>query len=1104
MTRSIARVAALVCALLLASAAAQAQDQTVPPAPLASLTASGPVVASTDGQVIENLLITADGAVAVDFAGRANVTLRNCYIRHANLGARIHGCLNPRVDHCAFVRTRVPARGTGSNEANGVSLQGGRGTMVVSNCEMWSASSGVYLQDNAPGAHVHHINGFNMMGPMPRGQLVQANNCPDVIIEDFYNFNDLDASWVEDNVNLYDSNNAIVRRGCVDGNNSDSGVGVIFDGSHNQIQGGLIEDVDAIHQGNGAFSNANAVNTTMNRVRTRDGHNYGVGGRARGGSNGLSFHNWSGSSGGRLVGVYFNPANIDNVLWDGDTMASHSITMQDFTPRGRIVLTGMPYADGSLPPAGSGSGSILREWWSGIGGEAVSLIPLASAPSGSAQSPSFEAPTDWAEQYGTRMRGWLHPPVSGSYTFWIAGDDTCELWLSGSDSPSGRSRIASVPGWTPSRAWGNYVEQRSQAITLQAGQRYYIEALHKEGGGGDNLAVAWQGPGFSQQVIGGAWLSPFIPPPPNSAPTISAIADQVTAQGTALTGIAFTVGDAQTAAGSLTLVGASSNPALVPTSGIAFAGSGANRTVSITPASGASGSATITITVSDGSLTASEPFVVTVTPAPVPGGSGTILREWWTGVAGTTVAQIPVASAPTGTSQPTAFEAPVNWADSYGTRMRGYLHAPATGSYTFWIAGDDNCELWLSSSANAAGKARIASVPYWTNPREWNKYPQQKSIVIALQAGQKYYIEALQKEAGGGDSLAVAWQGPGIAQQVIGGQHLSPFVPPPTALGSGTILREWWSGVGGESVAQIPVASAPTGTSHPTSFEAPADWADQYGTRMRGFVHAPTTGTYTFWVSGDDNCELWLSASDNAVAKVRIAYVPGWTAARDWDYYPEQRSAAITLQAGAKYAIEALQKEGGGGDSLAVAWSGPGIARSVIAGAYLSPATIVTTPTFYRAINLNGPALTIDGKAWEGKTAANSSVTGAPFEDQSVTLSPATDAARATMIRASVWGSNGGVHVHMTAVPSGTYDVYLYVWEDLVSRTYSIAVEGTPAQTGYQSGAAGTWKRLGPWRRTISDGAIDVTTSGADDANLSGLEVWSVPAGSPALPIGNG
>ena len=35
--------------------------------------------------------------------------------------------------------------------------------------------------------------------------------------------------------------------------------------------------------------------------------------------------------------------------------------------------------------------------------------------------------------------------------------------------------------------------------------------LHKEGSGGDNVAVAWQGPGITQQVIAGNYLSPFVP-----------------------------------------------------------------------------------------------------------------------------------------------------------------------------------------------------------------------------------------------------------------------------------------------------------------------------------------------------------------------------------------------------------------------------------------------------------------------------------------------------------------------------------------------------------------------------------------------------------------
>ena len=65
----------------------------------------------------------------------------------------------------------------------------------------------------------------------------------------------------------------------------------------------------------------------------------------------------------------------------------------------------------------------------------------------------------------------------------------------------------------------------------------------------------------------------------------------------------------------------------------------------------------------------------------------------------------------------------------------------------------------------------------WTNSREWTKYASQRSATINLTAGQKYYIEVLHKEATGGDNFAVSWQGPGIAQAVVGGNFLSPFVP---------------------------------------------------------------------------------------------------------------------------------------------------------------------------------------------------------------------------------------------------------------------------------------------------------------------------------------
>ena len=102
----------------------------------------------------------------------------------------------------------------------------------------------------------------------------------------------------------------------------------------------------------------------------------------------------------------------------------------------------------------------------------------------------------------------------------------------------------------------------------------------------------------------------------NTAPTISDIAAQSISADSNTGAIAFTIGDAQTVESSLTLSGSSSNTTLVPNASIVFGGSGASRTVTVTPASSQSGTATITVTVSDGSLTASDTFVLTVVNAP--------------------------------------------------------------------------------------------------------------------------------------------------------------------------------------------------------------------------------------------------------------------------------------------------------------------------------------------------------------------------------------------------------------------------------------------------------------------------------------------------------
>lgn len=99
-------------------------------------------------------------------------------------------------------------------------------------------------------------------------------------------------------------------------------------------------------------------------------------------------------------------------------------------------------------------------------------------------------------------------------------------------------------------------------------------------------------------------------------PTISAIADQTLPLNSGTAAIPFTLGDLNSAATSLQISVASSNTQLVPLSSIVIGGSGANRTVTVTPALMQTGAAILTLTVSDGTLTSTETFLVTVDELP--------------------------------------------------------------------------------------------------------------------------------------------------------------------------------------------------------------------------------------------------------------------------------------------------------------------------------------------------------------------------------------------------------------------------------------------------------------------------------------------------------
>ena len=148
--------------------------------------------------------------------------------------------------------------------------------------------------------------------------------------------------------------------------------------------------------------------------------------------------------------------------------------------------------------------SLNYEVYSGIGG--VLISDLRNSPN-FPDNPDItdtvaisEIPVDRFDNYGARLSGYFTPDETGLYDFYMSSDDAGELHLSTDADPANAVLIANEPVWNPSRQYSGTdrrnaaaPENRSttlfpEGIPLLAGQSYYVEALMKEGGGGDNLS----------------------------------------------------------------------------------------------------------------------------------------------------------------------------------------------------------------------------------------------------------------------------------------------------------------------------------------------------------------------------------------------------------------------------------------------------------------------------------------------------------------------------------------------------------------------------------------------------------------------------------------
>jgi hypothetical protein len=179
-----------------------------------------------------------------------------------------------------------------------------------------------------------------------------------------------------------------------------------------------------------------------------------------------------------------------------------------FLAIGRFASASLLLLVSCAPPADD-RGRVLWEYWVGIGGNAIGDLTnhpdYPDHPSGRRLLNRLETPREFENDYGARLRGFLHPPVTGEYRFRLSSGGDAELWLGENDRPGDKTRLAVVTAGRTGRR-----QSRSEGIELEAGKRYYVELLHKESGRGDYLRVDWWLPGLTEpRVVTGASLSPL-------------------------------------------------------------------------------------------------------------------------------------------------------------------------------------------------------------------------------------------------------------------------------------------------------------------------------------------------------------------------------------------------------------------------------------------------------------------------------------------------------------------------------------------------------------------------------------------------------------------
>jgi hypothetical protein len=438
-------------------------------------------------------------------------------------------------------------------------------------------------------------------------------------------------------------------------------------------------------------------------------------------------------------------------------------------------------------------GYLKFEYFGNISGTAVSGLTAdprytANTPDVVLYAPSANSRTILGgndhENYGARLSGFIIPEQTGDYDFFISSDDASQLWLSTDATTANLQKIAEETGCCNAFQEPGAAQTTAATVHLLAGQKYAIQALLKEGGGGDFVQIAWRNSGVDGTAaadlrpIPGRVLAASVPsagsvtitsqPQSTSVPAGSPAFFSVGYNVTWPTQVGTPVGGMNTNAISIQWyrdgVPIESQGATGPTFAIpqvAATDAGAKFTAKIF----VPGLATPVTT---------DPATLSISTTPLTPTPGSLMLEFYGDVGTATLPALTDSprfqtNSPDGILWMTAFDSrtvlPDDGHENYGTRITGFIIPTETADYDFFLRSDDASQLWLSTDNTTANLAQIAEEAGCCNPflepvdaTTGTPNAQTTASPIHLVAGQAYAVEAFSKEGGGGDYVQVAWR----------------------------------------------------------------------------------------------------------------------------------------------------------------------------------------------------------------------------------------------------------------------------------------------------------------------------------------------------------